>query len=107
MPPPSNVVYWHNLTKWWDGYSGQDAVVFDEFYGQLPYQFMLRVLDRYPLQVETKGGMAELTATNFYFTSNLAYDDWWFKAVQDGSVNIAAFIRRVQEFGSVVTYTLD
>ncbi len=102
MPPPSEDCYWHSLGKWWDGYSGQTSVVFDEFYGQLPYNYMLRIIDRHPMTVELKGATCQLAATNFYFTSNLDWDDWWTKAQADGSVNISAFRRRVEEWGRVI-----
>ncbi len=104
MPTGANV-YWHPCTdKWWDGYSGQDTVVFDEFYGQLKYQFMLRVLDRYALTVETKGGTVQLTATKFYFTSNQDWEHWWAKAQKENTICMLAFIRRIEEFGTVIKY---
>ena len=42
--------------KWWDNYAQEEIIILDEFYGWLPYCEMLRLLDRYPCQVETKGG---------------------------------------------------
>lgn len=35
------------------GYVGQPTVVFDDFYSWFPYDFILRLLDRYPLVVNT------------------------------------------------------
>lgn len=55
---------------WWDNYNGQKTIIFDEFYGWIPYDLLLRVLDRYPLQVPIKGGFVQLLATTFIFTSN-------------------------------------
>lgn len=106
MPKASDSVYWHALGKWWDGYCGQSTVVFDEFYGQMPYQNMLRILDRHPMLVETKGGTCQLTATTFYFTSNKPWQSWWEEAQQrqPHPLNTDAFVRRVQEWGTVVTY---
>lgn len=42
-------------TQWWDGYNGQDNVIFDEFRGQIPYEEILRLLDKWPLQVSRRG----------------------------------------------------
>jgi len=36
---------------WWDGYRGERAVVIDEFRGEIPFSFMLRLMDRHPLWV--------------------------------------------------------
>lgn len=44
--------------RWFDGYDGQSVVIFDDFRAkQVPsFAFFLRLLDRYPLEVEFKGG---------------------------------------------------
>ncbi len=66
-----------NSRVWWDGYAGEETVVIDEFYGWLPYNFILRMLDRNALQVEVKGGSVPLRATHFIFTSNTPPEDWY------------------------------
>lgn len=105
-PPPSDEVYWHPLGKWWDGYSNEKTVVFDEFYGQIPYSTMLRILDRHPLMQETKGASVQLACTRFYFTSNKPPTEWWAK-MQEGGQDLAAFIRRLSEFGEVIDHDKD
>ena len=42
---------------------------YDDFYGWIKFDEMLRLLDRYPLLVETKGGTT-------HFTSRFMYRDW-------------------------------
>jgi len=43
--------------KWFDGYDGQPCVIFDDFRTKgVSFSFLLRLLDRYPMQVEFKGG---------------------------------------------------
>jgi hypothetical protein len=73
--------YWlpkpNGTRAFWDGYEGQEAVVIDEFYGWLPYNFLLRLLDRYPLRVETKGGSVAFTSKVVYFTSNQSPSRWY------------------------------
>ncbi len=66
-----------NSRVWWDGYAGEKTVVIDEYYGWLPYSFLLRLLDRNALQVEVKGGSVPLRATNFIFTSNTPPEEWY------------------------------
>ena len=64
-------------TVWWDGYIGQEVVVIDEFYGWMPLDMMLRLLDRYPLNVETKGGTANMVVKKVIITSNVAPMEWY------------------------------
>jgi len=43
--------------KWFDSYDGDHTVLFDDFRPTwCSFGYMLRLLDNYPLQVETKGG---------------------------------------------------
>lgn len=71
-------VYWKASTnKWWDGYRGEEAVVIDEFDGQIGIVHLLRWLDWYPMMVEIKGGATPLKATKFWITSNLSPDEWF------------------------------
>jgi len=69
--------YWRDKGKFWDGYSGQKVVVFDEFYGWYPYHGLNRLLDRYPLRVEVKGSTDPMEAHTFVFTSNKNPRDWY------------------------------
>lgn len=64
-------------TVWMDGYTGQSTVIIDEFYGWLPFDLLLRMLDRYPLQMQIKGGVVQLLATTFVITSNKSPDTWY------------------------------
>lgn len=79
-------------TKWWDGYTGQEHVVIDEFRGGIDIAHLLRWLDRYPVLVETKGGSVPLRATTFWITSNLSPEQWYPEL--DGDT-FAALSRRI------------
>ncbi len=71
--PPSN-----GTTIWWPGYDSESTVIVDDFgAGGWPLTYWLRVCDRYPLKVQTKGGFVTLAATEFVFTSNLSPMDWY------------------------------
>lgn len=83
-------------TVWWQGYSGEEVVVFDEFYGWIPYDLLLRILDFYQVTVEKKGSSAKLAAKTFVFTSNKHPDEWYPK-VKDTH----ALKRRIREFGTI------
>lgn len=70
-------VYVKPADKWWDGYNDQKIVLFDDFYGGLPVNMLLRITDRYPVQGEVKGGMAQLRHTTCIFTSNEPPAHWY------------------------------
>lgn len=63
---------------WWDGYSGQTTVIFDDFDSDfMSIGEFLRVIDRYPLSVPVKGGFVRLVATHFVITSNHLPSQWY------------------------------
>lgn len=69
--------YWLPQGKWWDDYDRHDDVIIDEYYGWLPYSYLLRLLDRYPLLVETKGGQVQFVARRIIITSNKHPSQWY------------------------------
>jgi len=64
-------------SKWWDGYSGQDVILFDDFYGYIPYSELLNVLDRYPYHAEVKGGYVWAQWKKVIITSNKHPKEWY------------------------------
>ena len=84
---------------WFDGYAGQSAIVFDEFYGQMSYHLFLRLCDRYPLKLPVKGGFVECSATTLVFTSNRDPREWYC------GTDFAAILRRstITRFRSLPT----
>lgn len=84
--------YWKQRSNWWDGYQNHETVIIDEFYGWLPFDLLLRICDRYPLQVESKGGQINFTAKTIIFTTNQLPDRWY------KNVYFKSFIRRVNKW---------
>lgn len=66
----SNVYITSNGIKWFDGYNSQSTVIFDDFPGgnRTEFKYFLRLLDRYPVSVEVKGGTRPFTAHRIYIT---------------------------------------
>lgn len=67
-------------SKWWEGYHGQKDVILDEFAGSLSQQSLdwtLRLLDKWPLRVENKGGSEPFMATNIIITTNVHPWNWY------------------------------
>ena len=57
--------------KWFDGYSEQETVIIDDFrpVKEMSFQMMLRLVDRYPMQVETKGGRVNFAPKRVIITT--------------------------------------
>lgn len=71
---------------WMDGYAGQEAVLLDEFTGNMPLRRFLSLLDRYPQRVPIKGGFVLWNPKWIYITSNLPPIAWyeWILYKSDG-----------------------
>jgi len=75
--------YWKSPdSSWFDGYGGQPHIIFDDFYGWIPLGTFLRLSDRYPLLVQTKGGHAAIQAKFLLITSNSLPTDWYASAIK-------------------------
>jgi len=81
--------YWKQRSNWWDGYTNQPTVVLDEFYGWLPFDTLLRICDRYPLLLETKGGQVQCQVKTVVITTNSLPCSWY------KNVYFPSFVRRV------------
>lgn len=80
--------------KWWDGYDGQRVVVMDDFVGTVPFTEILRLADRYPHQVEVKGGTRTFSSKCIIITSNKRPEEWY-----DPQRNhMQALYRRIDQF---------
>lgn len=85
--------------RWFDGYCGQEDVLFDDFDGVgATIAVFLKLCDRYPMQVPIKGGFVNWRPRRIFFTSNTAAENWFPSA---SVVQFAAFRRRVTKYFQV------
>lgn len=64
--------------KWFDGYYGQDTVLFDEYRGQLPFAQLLTLLDGYPgVRAQIKGSSVMWSPKTIYITSPKHPCEWY------------------------------
>lgn len=64
--------------KFWNSYDGQINVLIDDFRkDNFPFDYLLRVLDRYPMIIEVKGSSRQLKAQLIVITSDRAPWDIW------------------------------
>lgn len=68
---------WKTRGEWWDGYDGDETVIIDDFYGWIKFDDLLRIADRYPLQLPVKGGFRKFVAKRVIITSNKHWRDWY------------------------------
>lgn len=69
-------------STWFDGYRGETNLVLDDFYGSLPLSTFLRLADRYPLLLQTKGGHTTMQAKRLIISSNSLPTDWYKSAIE-------------------------
>lgn len=62
---------------WFDGYMGESNILLDDFDGKIDYRYLLRILDRYPLNLEVKGDHCWAKWTTVWITSNEPPQNWY------------------------------
>lgn len=82
---------------WFDGLRGDHRVcLLDDFYGWVPLHLLLKLGDRYPLQLPIKGGMVEFRCEHLFITSNKPWIEWY-RWDEFGVALKEAFMRRIDE----------
>lgn len=76
------------LGEWFDGYTGEDTLLIEDYNGhQYDRTWLLQLLDGYPMRLEVKHGSVWNHFTKIYITSNIAPHLW--------TCYCDAFVRRV------------
>jgi len=95
-----------NQSIWWDEYSGQDALVLDEFNGFVDFTTMTQLVNLSPFSVSRRGrANAQFVSRVVIIISNRSPSDWWPRtfAQQRG---LGAMCRRlVEPIGGVACVT--
>lgn len=92
-------MYWVPRPKkddnlWMDGYQSQENVMFDDFRSEwCPHDLLLRICDRYPLQLPVKSSFVKFNAKRIFFTSNMDPRHWY--KFGNGGENWMALWRRI------------
>lgn len=78
--------------KWFGLYDGESDVIFDDFGGsECKLTDLLKLLDRYPCDVEVKGGFVRFVPKRIFITSNRKPEEWYPNAHPE---HVAALRRR-------------
>uniref|UniRef100_UPI004048B910 hypothetical protein n=1 Tax=Polynucleobacter sp. TaxID=2029855 RepID=UPI004048B910 len=84
-----------NGTPWYDEYDGHEAVLLDDFSGSSSHMqlvTLLRLIDRYPVMVPTKGAHCWFKPKTIFITTNILPKDWY--KWEDRGVQYLALARR-------------
>ncbi len=69
---------------WFDGYEGEATLVLDDFYGNIKYSMLLRILDGHQLQLPVKTAFVWALYNKIVITSNKHPDLWYKNMYPDG-----------------------
>lgn len=91
--------YVHPGGVWFDGYDGEQDVIFDDFGGsEFKLTYLLKLLDRYPMRVPVKGGFVQWVPRNIWITSNYPVNEWYPHAKDEHKKALRRRIETVMRF---------
>lgn len=94
--PPSDIWISSGELRWFDGYDGQFCAIFDDFRNKLvKFSFFLRLLDRYPVAVEFKGGFTEWVPSVIFITCPYSISDTFSTRAEHVPEDLQQLRRRV------------
>lgn len=88
---------------WFDGYDGEKTLILDDFYGNIKFDYFLKILDGYDLRLEIKGGFTWAKWEKIYITSNKHPDEWYNIIKYDENLK-GAYKRRINK---IIEYKND
>lgn len=63
-------IYHKNSTKWWDKYDYQETILIDDFrQNHCSFETFIKIIDRYPLIIEIKGGSIHINSPIIVITT--------------------------------------
>lgn len=90
-----NVYRVTNYEHPYDGYRGQDVILFDEFRSSRPITEMLDVLDGYPLNLPCRYADKVACFTKVYLVSNIPLEQQYPNVQREEPETFQAFLRRI------------
>lgn len=80
--------------EWWDGYTGQRAILIDDYGGDIQFRRFLRILDGHPLILPIKNGFEVASYDLVFITCNLLPCEWYTKVFANHPICYRAMCRR-------------
>lgn len=88
--------YVKDNTIWWDGYKQNEAIIIDDFDNKIPFRVLLRILDRYKMPIQVKGGYTQLNSPYIYITCEYSPEYFW------GGNDLAQIKRRLTSVEEII-----
>jgi len=87
--------------RWFDGYDGQRVAILDDFRSKgVQFNFLLRLLDRYPMSVEFKGGFVNWNPEIIFITTSKSILDTFETRLAHRAEDVRQLERRItKSFG--------
>lgn len=80
--------------KWWDGYEGEETILFDEFRSdQMPWSRLLKLTDKYPMKIETKGSWVQAQYKRVIITAPMPPQEMYANLGED----VRQLLRRITQ----------
>jgi len=94
--------YWAmSGARWFDGYDAHNTLVLDDYRMEnYPLHFFLRLLDRYPMRVEIKGGTRQMRATTILLSS-IMHPRHVYNVPNEPTIQILRRITLIKQFPEV------
>jgi len=93
--------YWKQKSSWWCGYDPctHSDVVIDEYRADFSkFSFLLSLFDRYPLQVEFKGGNCNFRARRIFISSPKSPEESWVSRTEEDLKQLLRRVETIVEF---------
>ena len=102
MFPEADIWKHPDAGDWFDGYSGQKVVLFDEMGGwRFKQRYLLQLLDAYPMDVPVKGGFVPFVPEVIVMTTNFEPETWY---KSDNAWRDSPLRRRLESIERSVVY---
>lgn len=92
---PTTHYLWKNNNGFWDGYTGQKYVIMNDFRGEIPYNELLQIIDKWPYKVNIKyREPRQFVSEHVFITSSLPPGLVYNRRVVEDSIE--QLLRRVE-----------
>jgi len=85
---------------WWNGYTDQSVIFFDDYDGTIPIDTLLQLLDGYGygMNLPTKGSVVTNKCRRFFFTSNKPLEAWYPNATGEQVEALKRRFTKIKEY---------
>lgn len=88
--------------KWWCGYEQQDVVIIDDYRRDFStFACLLRLMDRYPMTVESKGSTTQFASKKLIITTPKGPSDTWEGRTEEDHGQLLRRIEHVVHFATL------